>query len=403
MLLSRKLKISSSQAFFILCLYVWNLGTLSGYVKSILFHIPLIEDIAGLLVFFLVSLIVVFSYRRMSKDIKVQDLIFCFVATFVYLFYAFSGKYSRSYLMDNMELVLLGCLPVYFVGICFDYFDEKLNRYMYYSSLISILIQVYHIMASYVSLNTQTDNMDLAYRILPHVCLICYYFLLNRKIFDLFFVIMGMFSLVAYGTRGAIVLAVIYFVICSLIIIEHKRKILFVISWGVICAIIYLYFYEFIRKIRDMIGHYGIRTRIFDRILQGTFLVSGGRNDMNHMALELIKKSPIHGYGLAADRYFCGVYVHNIFLELCISFGVIIGTILVLYLIYLIIRACTVNKNKGIIMIIMIYVCGGGFLKLFLSSSFMFEYQFFLLIGLCVGVIRKNRLNNYEEGVDKLA
>ena len=84
-----------------------------------------------------------------------------------------------------------------------------------------------------------------------------------------------------------------------------------------------------------------------------------------------------------------GIYAHNLLIELWVEFGLIIGTVLLLSLVITLWRAY-INSNSEVEKGIIITMLCASFFKMFLSGSYIDEGPIFLLIGLCVGVIRKN-------------
>lgn len=83
---------------------------------------------------------------------------------------------------------------------------------------------------------------------------------------------------------------------------------------------------------------------------------------------------------LVFEQDLMGNYPHNIFLELLMQYGLIIGGIIILYVIYKIFSFLYVEKDKYSIMIFNILM-GMGFFPLLYSSSYIENPLFFLLMG----------------------
>ena len=74
--------------------------------------------------------------------------------------------------------------------------------------------------------------------------------------------------------------------------------------------------------------------------------------------------------------------------------GFIIGTMILIIISVLLISAFVYsNKHEKAFLLVMIF--GGGFFKLFLSSSYLLEFQFFMLMGYCLCLIRKYRKRKF--------
>ena len=114
----------------------------------------------------------------------------------------------------------------------------------------------------------------------------------------------------------------------------------------------------------------------------GDILYGNGRNKISEIIIRGIKQKPWTGYGMAGDRLFGVVYAHNLALELCVSYGIPIGGSILVGIVLLIINKLYRDEENGYL--ILILACGNGFSKLCFSSSYLLEYLFFFMIGLCI-------------------
>ena len=134
---------------------------------------------------------------------------------------------------------------------------------------------------------------------------------------------------------------------------------------------------------------FGLSIRIFDKLLSGTQLGSSGRDHLTEQLLVSIREHSLLGTGLCSDRMIIGIYAHNLLIELWVEFGLIIGTVLLLALVITLWRGYINSSSKVEKGMIITMLCA-SFFKMFLSGSYIDEGPLFLLVGLCVGVIRKN-------------
>ena len=132
----------------------------------------------------------------------------------------------------------------------------------------------------------------------------------------------------------------------------------------------------------------GMSTRVLDRLAAGDFLESAGRDYLAERLLQAIEDKMILGYGLGGDMVLVNSYSHNLVIELCISFGAIVGGLLLLVVIFLLIKGWLGAKEKNEKILLLALMCT-GFLKLFISSSFMLEGMLFLLLGVSIRLMRK--------------
>lgn len=160
-----------------------------------------------------------------------------------------------------------------------------------------------------------------------------------------------------------------------------------------LCNSLIMWMYEFAQKL-------GLSIRIFDKLLGGTQLGSSGRDILTERLLASVNEHFLFGTGLCSDRMMVGIYAHNISIELWVSFGLILGTVILMVLFGVFFRGYFCSKSiidKGFLAMLM---CS-SFFKLFLSGTFMDERLLFILIGACVGVLRKNKDNKVYVSIAK--
>ena len=116
------------------------------------------------------------------------------------------------------------------------------------------------------------------------------------------------------------------------------------------------------------------------------------------------------GSGMAGDRYWLnalgygktGAYTHNIFGELLIDYGIILGTILILFL-CIMIYLCFIKRESMYLKIFKILFFSLGFSRLLLSSSYIIEVGFYVMMAMMIRGIKfryigeknEEHINNY--------
>ena len=93
-------------------------------------------------------------------------------------------------------------------------------------------------------------------------------------------------------------------------------------------------------------------------------------------------KHPLVGLGLAGDRLLVGGYVHNFFIEVLAHFGVVMGSILLVWFMVRLIMSVK-NNTKHIHKYEMIIIwIALGLAPLMVSSSYLININFWILLGL---------------------
>lgn len=130
-----------------------------------------------------------------------------------------------------------------------------------------------------------------------------------------------------------------------------------------------------------------ISSRTIELLLEESLLDDSGRGTLTSA---VSGKLSLFGYGLFGDRAVLnGSYVHNIVFEVLLDYGVLLGAVLLIVWLVLVIHGITGSKSEYRVLICAL--AASGFVKMFLSSSYLhWEPAFWLLVGLCIdNVCRK--------------
>jgi len=150
-----------------------------------------------------------------------------------------------------------------------------------------------------------------------------------------------------------------------------------------------LFFEEILLSLSSFLSKFGIRSRSIALLLRPDINLSG-RDSLFRVVVEELMKSPIIGLGLAGDRPLIGGYVHNFFLEVLSHFGVIVGLIVLIIFsfrcLWGLLRAKQLNYELLIIWFSM------GFMPLMVSGSYLISLNFWVFLGLLLGLPSKSPL-----------
>ena len=277
-----------------------------------------------------------------------------------------------------------------------------LRKYLdvfYIISVISICIcaiyNLVYLQSSSYSGNVDAEhyNMSLSYNILPHVLMTSWIALRDLKIWKIIVMLLGIFLLLAFGTRGPVICEIIFIVSYLIFFKPTKHKILkniVVLSVG-----IYLlkFFEQIMLVLQFMVMQVGMSARVFDTFFEGEFGTSDGRNTITTTLLSELKvDDSILGHGILGSYNYVGTYPHNIFVEFVFTFGWIPGIALLIAIFTLILAAMYFAKTeeRGFLLLL---ICA-TIVKLNLSGTFIDEVLFFMLLGYCVQCIRQRNIKN---------
>ena len=334
----------------------------------------------------------VLSLPYITKNIRKKDLILLIVLILVYMVYTAFFPDNRLYLDSKMSNICLVILPLYFVGLNFN--AEKELDLLYFISVLNIISHLFYVLV-YSNAMSEIDslyvgNMDAAYKILPHVCLAIVYAFRKPGIFKTIIALSSSIYLISCGSRGPVVIAIFFTLYYSLFIRKYKLKKLAYFLIILSICIILIFFDSIVEWLETVATNMGMSVRIFDKMSNDMFWDSSGRDEISKKLLEAIKENPAIGYGIGGDYTLVGTYAHNILIECWVSYGVIIGTLLMILAVSILYKALKRAPSEDEKAIIFILLCS-SFIKLFFSGTYLNETYFMFLFGICVGTIRRNK------------
>lgn len=380
-------KLTSEICFTLLLGMVWANTTLVTYLRAILIRIPYIKDIRETIVSFIFALLAILAIPYIQKHVTAAMLLtymgICALYLLNFLFYPQNQEALELYI----GRFLVKSLPLMFIGVSIDL--HKHFKMLYYLSLIVVVMRFFHhIIIEPVAV--VAGDMNSSYQLLPHVCMVLVNALNKRNFINIFVSVLGIFSILAYGSRGP-VLCIGTLVISYMFLFKKIHKHPFVFSVTMIFIIAVVFWYEAIVVfLLELIGRVGLSTRILDMLLAGNIMDESGRDVIQRQLLEAISENWF-GYGIAGDRAIAGSYSHNLLIELWVSYGVIPGTIMFVGLAFFLIKSLILRgEEHAEVVIISTVLFSSTVVKLFVSSSYLQEPLLFLLFGMIVAE-NKNR------------
>jgi O-antigen ligase len=311
-------------------------------------------------------------------------LVTYFLIFFLILLTLVIFPYNAQYL--NSEAFYLLCINVpcflCLASIRDIYILKRIMLYLSYAIFAIGIIYVYFLLLGRITFSTYSQSFS-SYLLLPALVFVDQR---NNIIYTFLFIITCILMLML-GSRGALVAAVIYTILIS--VIDGKNRRLIVLSI-VIIIILSGSLLPLILKLSDKAG---ITSRSLNMLQQGNFTGSTGRLDIYYSTWNSILNTPFSGNGIYGDRVLLnGQYCHNIFLEMFHNFGLLFGAGLILLLSFIIIRVyhTSNNGNKKLLLLFFCY----GFIPLLVSGSYLNNAEFGLFIG-SLFLLSNNYFANY--------
>ena len=353
-----------------------------------------------------------------AENSTISAVVFGFLFVYLYI-----GLVKYNLLKGRGLAVWFACLVFFLVNYVFT----NPNLQQYYSSIDMVLTYIYYLpiaiilipqirdvkkvisrisllrypvllIASYMvfamsfASAEQETYMSFSYAIMPFVILCFYEARFNNKFIDYITYILGVVLIVFYGARtpltSCLLAAVLIYV---LYVYYHKKKSGKIFTYFLlgVLAVVFIYagssLIGRLGGIGESIGSYSL-----EKLNDDSFMESSTRVFIYDSAIKLMENNNGMPLGFFADRYYLDViYVHNIFLELLINFGVIVGGFLSLWIVYLIVRSFIVSKDEYI-RLFLIFCFLSIFVRFILSGSYLIEGMSFVYFSVLLKYSHKH-------------
>lgn len=317
------------------------------------------------------------------------------VGIFLYCISLIQNQNNISIILDRAFWTLGICIPMGYLA--YSVFDKQI--------MYDVMLKASYYMTALISLvfffnwfrSPGTYSMSFSYSLLYPLLFHLDAYFNKRKIIYLFLSLYQMTLILLYGSRGAVLCFSVFIIIKIVFAIKSTLKKAALIGFGgILVAFFYMNFEVVGNSVLRFLAQNGYYSRTLNRFFYGSIMQSSGRDRIWANTMEMITEKPWIGWGVGGDAvYFGGTYPHNIFLEILLNFGIIIGgiicVVIIMYVIHLIFLKESIDKN-----LLFIYFCA-GFLPLLLSSTYLKDYEFFIFMFLCVQASSSNFLNkNYR-------
>lgn len=324
---------------------------------------------------------------------------------------------NQLFLSQFINISLIGCL-FFYVGQ-FDYDYSSLLYYLRFNIVLSIIYSSLHLLI----IRQNGYYMTLSYNILPWTIIAFIIYKNKKKYIYLIISIILAIMLLIFGARMPFLCFILFIVLNEFFELSHDKvntkKIVIYIIIAILCIGIVL----FSDLIVSMLSNLFPQSRTISYMALGNLFKSGDRSRISNELIVLMRDNTFKFNGFFSDRLALGnrffnsnslgfwitaenkysVYAHNLFLEVLFDFGFFLGSIVCIWIVFIIVRgliSAWKNNNRYYSQFI-IYVLVIGFVSLMVSNSFLQSYYFWLFLG--VYVKSGERLKLLKNKVRRLA
>jgi hypothetical protein len=232
--------------------------------------------------------------------------------------------------------------------------------------------------------------MHISNMILPSMLITYYFFRVKPNLIFFLFLIFYLYLQVIYGSRMALGSFSIFVMLLEFIKFRYlKRSIeknILLLVYGLIFSFFVFALINYIHIVDFLVRNFNLSGRTIDLILSGDFASISSRSVIYTIAIDTILNLGFNLHGLFGDRLILQLnninqpYIHNLVFEILISFGLILGTLIIVIFVSLILKTL-LNKNNFNLSLILIFMISLTIPRLMVSGSFIIEGNFLLLIG----------------------
>lgn len=335
----------------------------------------------------LIFIAILLTLPRVNKGMLLFPL--CVVGLFMVSSLFF--KENRASLAPDLVIpLILIYLPLYIMMLSVNDGELLIKSLRMTSIIVMFCAFIYIWMHSKRIYSLQ--YMEFSYNLSLSVMLLFIIAVTYERKMDFILSIVGILILFVMGARGAFlgVLLGVVFIVFRNFKPTLNKIIRLALAVGVVILISANTTF-LLNELDKSLESLNISSRTIDLLLASDVGNESGRDVYRLESFDAIRNNLFLGLGMAGDRYILGTYSHNLLLELLISYGAIIGTVLIGLLFYYSIGALKNNNVDGFYIFFVAVFFTNGFVKLQFSSSYLLEPMFFIMIALAVKIIKKHK------------
>lgn len=386
----------------LLLLLAFSEKNIVRYFVLLVSMIPIVGDFSRFIVPLLYVVLLFLYLKKYGSHLSLKE-------ASILLFVAFSIAFSCVFYPDNASYILDSNNFWNTIFPCFKFFllgliiipDKKTMDALGVLSLLAIVVESAFVLFYMIPNGlVNMDDMGRSYQILPNLLLAFNYTINHKRPFSILCSLIGLAYCLSMGTRGPIMIVLAYIFVKTIqsTSLRIRNKVLLGATM-LIVGFLFLnsdFFVVFLEFIRTQITSLGLSTRVVDLAIEGNVISHlSERDEIYALLWEKIAQRPFWGYGVYGEWPWIQWNAHNMYLELFVHFGVPLGSMIVLWILWQTGRCYFSTPSKSTKDMILIWFCF-VFVKSIFGGSWL-NYGVFFLIGLCLRERRRVHSSYYYD------
>ncbi len=329
------------------------------------------------LVLIVAALPMVYSAFIWLKRREILALSLYVIFAFVFFVQSILFPENISYFSNYIFYLFAMCIPCFINIVMVKEWKLHEETLLIFSIIIFIIGELILVLS--IVNRTQSSDYSMSYSyymLLPALFFLFIFFTKNKTVY-LIFSIIAFLSIVLLGSRGAMISWIVFFAIAFL---ASKTKLIIKAVMIAILLFLVVEFDKILQWINNVLIELGLSSRTIYMIQTNDFLAhDSGRGILQTKIKEMIIAHPFVGNGIGSEYRIIGTYSHNIFLDVFLQYGIIIGVILVILFGYLIVKSFIYSSQKIALFMFACY----GFVPLLVSGSYLQSCAFWIFLAYC--------------------
>lgn len=331
----------------------------------------------------------IYSLFRIRRQITGFDLfilgaIYAFITLNILLFPSTFEYYQTVVMyMSMIFYVPVGCFVVRHIKNWNNLFDE-IKPF----AIGGVLMGIYIVFIGDIGFDEEYFNyMEFSYSILPFVAALYVIARRERTWKFLWFILFafGTLCMVIYGARATILFLLLFIAFFEFLNGTSKSKIYVLVGFILVIAIIAIFFDDILLYLSGIDALKN--SRLIMKAVAGQLSDGGDRDILIEDSIKRICSMDLEISGIFGDRaYIRGIYPHNIILEILMQFGIFLGSMILLFMLY-VICIDVIRTGFGLVSV---YLCCVLFGRFLFSGSYIQDGSFWLWL-FCMLSIFKSR------------